>query len=428
MSQQLGSLLRHIRRLIGPAPAADVPDGQLLEQFRTNHDEAAFSSLVERHGPLVLGVCKRVLHDAHDAEDAFQGTFFVLARKAGSIRRPEALSSWLYGVAYKVAARARAESQKRQTHEQQVQAMISDDLSPANPSSPLTAAQRRELRLVLDDELSRLPEKYRMPMVLCYLEGKSNEEAAQQLRWTKGTVSGRLARARDLLRDRLARRGVALSSAAIAGVVAENAASAAVPAGLLDTTVKGACLFTAGQMAIAGSAHAASLAQGVLHSMTIAKFKLAAAVVLVVALTGSGAGVLAYRTLGDDSIAKTPGTIAPADPKEQPDPLPPNVAADQFQKATVVLRVQRHGTPTTDAHYRWENVAILHVLKNSSGHELGKTLLVASATNKHGVPAEICTIYLEPYKPGYSEDHWKLLNGGAPDGISHVAASVEKHK
>src|SRR5262249_3089900 len=161
-SGQLGSLLRHICRLIGPAPAADVPDGQLLEQFRLNQDEAAFSSLVQRHGPLVLGVCKRVLRDAHDDEDVFQGTFFVLARKAGSIRRPEAVSSWLYGVAYKVAARARAESQKRQTHEQQVQAMFSDELSPSN-SSPLTDAQRRELRLVLDDELNRLPEKYRMP-------------------------------------------------------------------------------------------------------------------------------------------------------------------------------------------------------------------------------------------------------------------------
>src|SRR5262249_3468538 len=140
-------------------------------------------------------------------------------------------------------------------------------------------------------------------------------------------------------------------------------------------------------------------------------------------------GVLAYRTLGESSIGKVPGTTAPADPKEQPDQLPAEVVPDRFQQATVVLRVQRHGTPTTDAHFSWDNVAILHVPKNTSGHEFGKTLMVASATNKHGVPAEICTIYLEPYKHSDPEDHhWKLLNGGAPDGISHVAASVEKHK
>ncbi|MBL8793856.1 MAG: sigma-70 family RNA polymerase sigma factor, partial [Planctomycetia bacterium] len=230
-----GSLLQHLRRLLVGPPTA-VQDAQLLQQFLINQDESAFTALVARHGPLVLGVCRRVLHDPHAAEDAFQATFLVLARQAQAIRRPETLSSWLYGVAYRVAARLRSQTRQRHSRESQVPAMDRADAPPdrdpqhLDHADPTAEASRRELRSVLDEELNRLPDKYRLPMVLCYLEGKTNDEAAAQLRWTKGTVSGRLARARDLLRDRLARRGLALSLAALSSALSQELASAGVSA------------------------------------------------------------------------------------------------------------------------------------------------------------------------------------------------------
>lgn len=436
---QLGSLLRHIRRLIGGAPAADVPDGQLLEQFRLQRDEAAFTALVQRHGPLVLGVCRRMLRDSHEAEDAFQATFLVLARKAGAIRKPEALSSWLHGVAARVAVRARNQGLQRRARESQVMAMASNNgthqtLEPAaDQPGPLAESAQRELRLVLDEELARLPEKYRQPMVLCYLEGKSNEEAAQQLHWTKGTVSGRLARARDLLRERLSRRGLALSAGGLAVALTENAAPAAVAPSLVEGTVKGACLFSAGAGAAAAegsSVTALALAQSVLHAMTLAKLKMAAAAVALLALTGSAAGVLAYRGLGDSA---TQGSAVSSRSASQPSAedtpaAPANTDPARFARAAVVLRIQRHGQPSLADHHRWDNVAILEVLKNTSTHSFDKTLMIASLEAKHGVPAEACTVYLEPYKPAEPRDHhWKLLDGGAPEGVSHIAPSAGKH-
>jgi RNA polymerase sigma factor (sigma-70 family) len=179
----------------------DLTDTQLLKRFARQKDEAAFAALVRRHGPMVLAVCRRVLHDAHDAEDAFQATFLVLVRKARFIARPELLANWLYGVAYRVAVKARANANRRSAHERRAGAMTSVGSAPERIGS--------ELRAVLDAELSHLPEKYRAPLVLCYLEGKTNEQAARLLGWPTGSISGRLARARELLRERLVSRGLA---------------------------------------------------------------------------------------------------------------------------------------------------------------------------------------------------------------------------
>src|SRR5438552_15552337 len=149
----LSSVLRHLRKLLGPRPDATLRDAQLLERFARQHDEAAFEALVQRHGPLVLGLCRRILANVHDAEDAFQATFLLLARKAGSIRKPQSVGSWLHGVAYRLAVRARANTAQRRTHERQAEAMHGAD--------PLAEVMWRELRPVLDEELQRLPEKYR---------------------------------------------------------------------------------------------------------------------------------------------------------------------------------------------------------------------------------------------------------------------------
>jgi RNA polymerase sigma factor (sigma-70 family) len=169
----------------------------LVERFVQRQDEEAFAALVRRHGPLVLGVCRRVLHDWDDAQDAFQATFFVLARKAASLAKPEALGNWLYGVAFRTAVKARARAARRREYERQA------GRATANPSSELA---RRDLWEALDEELSRLPEKYRAPLVRCYLEGKTNEEAARELGCPPGSMSGRLARGRELLRERLTSR------------------------------------------------------------------------------------------------------------------------------------------------------------------------------------------------------------------------------
>src|SRR5258708_2093044 len=201
-SGPLNGVFRHlsgVARLRGPD---ETSDGQLLERFICRREEAAFEALVLRHGPMVLGVCRRVLRHVHDAEDAFQATFLVLARKAAGIRRRELLGNWLYGTAYRAALEAQAARQR--TRETQVSAMPEPEVFD-------DAADWRELRPILDRELNRLPDKYRVAIVLCDLEGGTRRDVARQLDIPEGTLSGRLTTARRLLAKRLARFGPALS-------------------------------------------------------------------------------------------------------------------------------------------------------------------------------------------------------------------------
>ena len=197
--RQLGTLLRHLGRTTACGDAASLTDGQLLERFITERQEAAFESLVRRHGRMVFNVCRRLLRRPQDAEDAFQATFLLLIRRAGSIRKREAVGSWLYKVAYRVALRARLAESRRARREPQGLEFPADE----QDDSLLC----RDLRPVLDEEVSRLPEKYRRAVVLCYLSGKSTEEAAAQLGCPRGTVLSRLAWARERLHRRLARPG-----------------------------------------------------------------------------------------------------------------------------------------------------------------------------------------------------------------------------
>jgi RNA polymerase sigma factor (sigma-70 family) len=247
MATRSTRILPHLCRLLA---RNGVSDAQLLESFLANHDETAFTALVRRHGPMVLAVCRRLLPNPHDAEDAFQATFLVLVRKAASLRRPQQLGNWLYGVAYRTALKARATAARRRSRER--------PLVDVPKEGPVAELVWRELRPLLDEELARLPDKYRTPVVLCCLEGVSKREAARQLGWPEGTLSTRLHQARELLRQRLTRRGLTLSSGVVAAALTQSAAPAAVPVSLTTLTAKAAALVAAKQTAAAISPQVAA--------------------------------------------------------------------------------------------------------------------------------------------------------------------------
>ena len=220
---RLGTGVVHqLERLFGHGTVTGLTEGQLLDRFASRRDESAFESLMERHGPMVLGVCRQFLRDPNDVEDAFQATFLVLVRKAPTLRQKELLGNWLYGVAYRVALRARSVASRRQARVsagKEVDNLATDPRRRGTASADETIEADEE-RPMLHEEVSRLPERYRMPIVLCYFEGLSHDQAAARLGWPVGTVKGRLSRARELLRGRLSRRGVTVTSAAIAAQLA----------------------------------------------------------------------------------------------------------------------------------------------------------------------------------------------------------------
>jgi RNA polymerase sigma factor (sigma-70 family) len=267
-----------------------MTDGQLLECFIARREESAFEALVQRHGPMVLGVCRRVVGHAQDAEDAFQGTFLVLVRKAASIAPRESVGNWLYGVAYHTALVVRAKARRQRAKEKQVEHMPQPRTEPE--------ADWGELEAMLDRELSRLPDKYRLPVVLCELEGRKRKAVAQQLNLPEGTLSSRLATARKLLAQRLARRGLALSTVALGLVLSPKTASACVPRPLLLSTVQAAATGSASEALAAGliSTKVAAVTGSVLKSMLMAKLKIASMVLLVLGVAGFGTGIVAWQT------------------------------------------------------------------------------------------------------------------------------------
>jgi RNA polymerase sigma factor (sigma-70 family) len=290
---QLLLVLRNLRR--AGSGAAGVPDAQLLERFVRTRDETAFELLLRRHERLVLSVCRRTLRQRQDVEDAFQATFLTLACKAGSISKGEALGSWLYKVAQHVALRQRTSSARRQGHERRAVAECAGVRAAKEPGTQL---MERDLTDLLHEEVNRLPEKYRSPVVLCYLEGQTNEQAGVQLRCTAGTISTRLARARRRLRSRLEQRGLAFPAGALAAVLTEANANAAalVSCALRNATIRAALMFSGDRTATGlVSTQVATLTQGALRAMFLTKVKFAAALLLSIGVIGAGSGVLAFR-------------------------------------------------------------------------------------------------------------------------------------
>ncbi len=304
---QQNPVMRYLRRLAGSPSGGERSDEELLRRFALQKDEGAFATIVEKHGPMVFGVCRRILQNPHDAEDAFQAVFLVLVRKAGSLRQPAALTPWLYGVAYRTAIRARAMANQRHFHETQAMSI--------QASKPIRESTTNDLKDMLDEEVNRLPAKYRSPVILCYMSGKTNEEAARQLGCASGTIFSRLSRAREMLRSRLTRKGITLSAAGLATALSETVTKAAVPPILIHGTVQSALIVAAGK-GLAGGAISASvftLTKGVQQAMFMNTLK----IVLALGLTATvvvGACVGGYLALGHNSSKdeKAPGQQATA--------------------------------------------------------------------------------------------------------------------
>ncbi|HTI51942.1 MAG TPA: sigma-70 family RNA polymerase sigma factor [Planctomycetaceae bacterium] len=288
-------------------------DADLLRRFADARDPQAFETLVRRHGPMVQGVCRRVLGNVHDAEDAFQAAFLVLARKAALLQNPDRLVNWLYGVAFRVARKARQKALLRDARDR-----LSQDMSIPGE---LLDLEWQELRSVLDDELNRLPEKYRAPLVLCYLCGKTNAEAAEQLGWPGGSISARLAKAREALRRRLNRRGLSLSAGLLALLLANKGMAGAVSMEVIQATASLAVQY-ASHPAAAGvvSAEVKHLVGQTLSERASSLLKLSAAL-LIAALLAVFVLPVVRESLGQSSPEQRNGRgFHPAIPSVSPDP------------------------------------------------------------------------------------------------------------
>jgi RNA polymerase sigma factor (sigma-70 family) len=307
---QLRRVIFHLRQAVARADGGSLSDAQLLDGFLLRHDADAFALLVRRHGPMVLGVCRRVLGNEADAEDAFQATFLVLVRKAAAVVPRAQVGNWLYGVAVNTARKAKAMIHNRRIKERQAATQARSEEATDN---------WQQWQALLDEELSRLPDKYRIPIVLCDLEGKAIKEAARQLGWPQGTVASRLSRGRALLAQRLQRGGLLLSGGALAAFLSERAATAAVPGSLVSSTVEAASVFAAGSAAAGGvSASVVALTEGVLKAMLMTKLKIAMGLIAVAVTLGVGAAGVGYQVRADEGGASPPEPTRPLKPAIQP--------------------------------------------------------------------------------------------------------------
>jgi len=302
----LNRVVRHLLQAARGRGGGNLTDCQLLEYFLAGRDERAFEALVYRHGPMVLGLCRRVLGHVQDAEDAFQATFLVLFKKGASIRPRSKVGNWLYGVAYRIALKARASRCKRRAKEKPLSEAHENQAAPIQPSLDWLP--------LFDRELHGLPDKYRAPILLCDLQRRTQHDAARQLGWPEGTLSGRLSRARVLLAKRLTRRGFTMSSVGLATALSAQGAFARVPWALAESTVKAVQFIAINQAVTVGviSAQTAALTQGVLQTMLWTKIKTAVIGILAVTLVTTGLGRALYPVAGQSQKEGAGGVgIAP---------------------------------------------------------------------------------------------------------------------
>jgi RNA polymerase sigma factor (sigma-70 family) len=300
-------LLQHLRLVAAATRADNASDRELVDCFVADRDDTAFAVLFRRHGPMVHSLCRRVLGNEQEADDAFQATFLVLARKAHSLRAQDTISSWLYGVAYRTALKARSSAVRRRAHEAAAPVRTTRE--------PLTELTIAEAQSVVDQELAGLPEKFRSPLVLCCLEGLTRDEAARQLGWTLSVLKSRLEQARELLRRRLARRGLTLPAALLSLGLLGSIAQTAVPAALAAATVKAATLVAVGGSAAAVvSSNVIVLAEGVIRAMWFAKLKVPLAATLALIVLGIGVTGAVYLQAGaspQTPVAESPKAAVP---------------------------------------------------------------------------------------------------------------------
>jgi TIGR03009 family protein len=380
----LGTLVRHLRRLTGASAGPDCSDAELLRLYALRRDDDAFAALVQRHGRLVWGVCRRVLRQDADAEDAFQATFLALARHAAAVRAGVAVPSWLYRVAFRVALKAGRARDRRQTCE-------TEAVRPMHARPDDDDLSWRELRGVVEEELRRLPEKYQAPFLLCCLEGMTKAAAARQLGWKEGTVSGRLAEARKRLRYRLLRRGVAPSTALSAATLGHALAEAA-PAPLVENTIR------AVSQVAAVPAKVALLMEGVGNTMSVNKVKVVAVVLLLGGLLAGGTSLLsrpgpAARPSADLRAAEAPPEKRAEEPPPPEPPVPP--VEDRLDE---VLRRWHEATRKVEA-------AMCEITRTEKDTAFNKTV-VFEGTFKYRKPSDWA---IEMHKKGAPEQFERLV-------------------
>jgi RNA polymerase sigma factor (sigma-70 family) len=401
MSKRQAEIVFHHLHRLTAGPALE-PDRHLLESFTTGRDKAAFATLLERHGAMVFRVCRRLLHDAHEAEDAFQATFLILARKAHTIRQQQSLTSWLYKVAYHVALRARAGATRR----------AAMPLGAPRPQAvdPLAEVSGRELLSILDEELQQLPEKYRAPLLLCYLEGHTQDEAARQLDWSPQVLRGRVERGRAVLRRRLLRRGFGLAVVLAGNLLDPLPTSAAVPALLIAQTIRAATSSAVEQASLVSAPVTALVASGV-HLLGASRRRGIAFVLLLASLAAAGGGLAAFQT----PAVKPPPAQAnrPAQKEDQPappmrkpardrlgDPLPVNV---QVRLGTSRLR---HGGWFTAMAYAPDGKTLATVAHDGTVRlweaASGRALRVLGNERERRIP--------------YAASRWLFCVAFSPDG------------
>jgi RNA polymerase sigma factor (sigma-70 family) len=332
-----GPLLRQLRQLA--ADASGETDSELLAQFVSEQEEAAFEALVRRHGPMVLRVGRRVLSNPHDADDVFQATFLTLARRAASIRKQQSVAAWLYGVAYRIAIKARAEAARRQARQK--------PRPVTSPPDPLSALTGRELCELLDVELNNLPGKCRAAWILCHLEDMTQDQAAQQLGLSLATLKRRLEQSRELLRSRLSRRGIALSAVLSAAAITEVAAA---PLPVLVVPTVQAALSIASGMATAGvvTPRIAAMTEGAVHAMFIAQLRKAIVFLLALGIPGTGLTMLIKGTRRADAVE----TI-----RQGPEQKPASPEPDRADRGRPIRTLSGHKDRVTSVAYasdgRW---------------------------------------------------------------------------